>query len=200
MRIKSKWHNKGVKTIEEIAQTVAYIIWKIAHSSVDKIYMDGFNFNSNQQLLGVIGEFVALMLQMSAQITHKSMAPDQFTPFVETTARQLANIMADNLAADHANDRPAGQFADDARAFINHLNRRLSDYAEFRFTDGEPGYPALRFFGSAVEKQMQGGDKKWIAEQVIEVESPIVIKELKRGLSNILQYNDQRSQGVDLNE
>ncbi len=188
MRIKSKWHKKGAKTTEEIAQTAAYIIWKIAKSTVDKMYMDGFNFNSNRQLLGVIGEFVALMLQSAGQITYESMTPDEFAKFINTTAKQLAHTMADNLSAEN----PPEQFAGDAKDFIDHLNQRLSDYSEFNFSDeGEPSYPALRFFGSSVEQQMEGSDNKWLSEQVMEVESPIVIMELKKGLSNILAFRDE---------
>ncbi|MDH3353638.1 MAG: hypothetical protein OEL79_00310 [Chromatiales bacterium] len=188
MRIKSKWHKKGAKTTEEIAQTAAYIIWKIAKSTVDKMYVDGFNFKSNQRLLGVIGEFVSLMLQAAGQITYESMTPDEFAEFINITAKQLAHTMADNLSIEN----PPEQFADDAKNFINHLNQRLSDYSEFSFGDnGEPSYPALRFFGNAVEQQMEGSDSKWVSEQVMEVEAPIVIKELKKGLSNILAHQDE---------
>jgi len=187
MRIKSKWHKKGAKTTEEIAQTAAYIIWKIAKSTVDQMYVNGFNFKSEQQLLGVIGEFAAFMLQSAGLITHESMTADEFGEFINTTAKQLAHTMADNLSEKN----PPEQFADDAREFINHLNQRLSDYSEFNFSDdGEPGYPARRFFASTVEAHMGGNDNKWVSEQVIEVEIPIVITELKKGLSNILSFQD----------
>lgn len=200
MRIKSKWHKKGAKTTEELAQTAAYIIWKIGKTTVDKMYIDGFNFKSNKQLLNVIGEFAALMLQSSGQISHECMTPDEFGTFINTTAKQLAHTMADNLSTDYTDDTPEGQFADDAKAFINHLNQRLSDYSEFSFSDGDPSYPALRFFGSAVEKQMEGSDNKWVSEQVMEVESPIVIKELKKGLSNILSFqNDANDESSESN-
>ena len=89
MRIKSKWHKKGSKTTEEIAQTAAYIIWKIAKSTVDQMYVNGFNFKSNEQLLGVIGEFSALMLQSAGLISHESMSADEFGEFINTTAKQL---------------------------------------------------------------------------------------------------------------
>ncbi|MCW8825119.1 MAG: hypothetical protein OQK78_01715 [Gammaproteobacteria bacterium] len=192
MRIKSKWHKKGAKTTEQLAQTAAYIIWKIGKTTVDKMYIDGFNFKSNQQLLGVIGEFAAFMLQSAGQISHESMTPDEFSTFINTTAKQLAHTMADNLS-DENNPSSPEKFAADAREYIDHLNQRLSDYSEFNFSEGEPSYPALRFFGSAVEQQMDGSDNKWISEQVMEVESPVVIRELKKGLSNILTFQDDES-------
>lgn len=193
MRIKSKWHKKGAKTTEEIAQTAAYIIWKIAKSTVDQMYVNGFNFKSNEQLLGVIGEFAALMLQSAGQIAYESMSADEFPKFINTTAKQLAHTMADNLSEESSPSSPE-KFADDAKEFINHLNQRLSDYSEFKFSDdGEPGYPAQRFFASTVETQMGGSDNKWVSEQVIEVELPVVIKELKKGLANILAFQDDQS-------
>jgi len=192
MRIKSKWHKKGAKTTEDLAQTAAYIIWKIAKTTVDKMYMDGFNFTSNQQILKVIGEFVALMLQAAGQISYESMTPDEFGKFINITAKQLANTMADNLSSEESPSSPE-QFAADAKEFVNHLNQRLTDYSEFNFIEGEPSYPALRFFSNSVEQLMEGGDNKWISEQVMEVESPIVIKELKKGLSNILANQDDES-------
>ncbi len=193
MRIKSKWHKKGAKTTEELAQTTAYIIWKIAKSTVDQMYVNGFNFKSNQQLLEVIGEFSVFMLQSAALITRESMSADEFGEFINTTAKQLAHTMADNLSEDHPANAPEGQFGDDAKAFISHLNRRLSDYSEFSFgDDGEPGYPARRFFAGTVEAQMGGSDNKWVSEQVIEVEVPIVLTELKKGLLNIMAFQDDK--------
>jgi len=191
MRIKSKWHKKGSKTTEELAQTAAFIIWKIAKSTVDQMYVNGFNFKSNEQLLGVIGEFAALMLQSAGLISHESMSTDEFGKFINTTAKQLAHTMADNLSEANPDDASDERFADDTSAFIKQLNQRLSDYSEFSFSDdGEPSYPARRFFASTVEAQMGGGDNKWVSEQVIEVETPIVITELKKGLSNILSFQD----------
>jgi hypothetical protein len=191
MRIKSKWHKKGAKTVEEIAQTAAYIIWKIAKSTVDKMYIDGFNFDSNRQILQVIGEFVALMLQAAGQISYESMTPDEFSKFINTTAKQLAHTMADNLSEEN----PAAsteEFSVNAKNFITLLNQRLADYSEFHFVDGEPDYPALRFCGSAVEELMGASDNKWISAQVMDVESPVMIRELKRGLSNILAFQDDK--------
>jgi hypothetical protein len=132
------------------------------------------------------------MLQAAGQISYESMTSDEFDKFINTTARQLAHTMADNLSEENPGSAAEEQFAVDAKNFITLLNQRLADYAEFNFVDGEPDYPALRFCGNAVEELMGASDNKWISAQVMDVESPVMIRELKRGLSNILAFQDDK--------
>lgn len=190
MRIKSKWHNQRVKNINDIASVVGSSIWKISRSGVDKLYNDGFNFSTNQQLLDVVAEFSGLLLQASADIAHKRLQEDDFQKMVSFAAKQLADIFSENyLEEEGRSDNPT----DWRTQYIDKINVRLSAYAEFNFNDGDPSYPALRYFGSEVESCMLSGEikNKWVIEQVMEVEAPVMLKKLVKMLNELLdQYLD----------
>jgi len=185
VRIKSKFHNrKRPKSLEEIAGALAFIGWRIGQTTVNKMYSDGFNFHSNEQLLDVIGEFLAFTIQVTDRLVHeRGMSDEERARFINTFALKLVDHMQDN--------REEEQGPGDYRGpFVEKLNERLGAYAEFNFENGQPGYQMLRYFGRCVDDVMGGQENKWVIEQVVEVEAPEVIKNLKKGLNDLLAQAD----------
>lgn len=184
MRMKSKWHRNSNKSIEDVGSVVATTIWKLASTTTNKLYSTGYDFSSNQQILAVIGEFSAVLLQSSADIAYGMLNAEEFPRFVNTVAKKLAMTMESNLREEIG----PGEYAAD---YIGLLNSRLADLAEFRFSDGEPSYPALRYFGSKVQQvmQKQEGDNKWIIEQIMEVDTPPMIIKLTKAVKELLQQH-----------
>ncbi len=173
MRVKSKWHNKQrEKSVEEIAGVVAFNAWRIAQDSVNKMYNDGFNFRSNTQILDVIGEFVAFFVLMADRWVHERLDDEPRQRFVGAMAAKLIDTMVDNRVEEQG----PGEYR---QAFVDLMNARLADYSDYNIVDGQPSYPLLRLFGSHVEAVMGGTDNKWVIEQVMEVETPLVLKKLK---------------------
>lgn len=173
MRVKSQWHNKKrEKSIEEIAGVVAFNGWRIAQDTVNKMYSDGFNFRSNEQLLDTIGEFLALFIVVTDRwVVERVSDDDERQRFTNAMALKLVDIMNDNRTGELG----PGDYRE---AFIERLNARLADYSEFNLVDGQPSYPLLRLFGTHVEEVM-GADNKWVKEQVMEVETPASLKRLR---------------------
>lgn len=187
MRIKSRWHNKNrPKSLEETAQAIGFIVWRIAQGTVDKMYGDGFNFKSHEQQLDVIGELAIFLLQAADRLAYERMEDDERHRFVNGMARKLIETMDEN--------RTEWLGPGEYRApFLERLNERLGAYAEFSFVDGQPGYPALRYFGSCVAALM-GSDNRWVIEQVMEVEAPEMLKGLKKGMNDLLAQQDAASE------
>lgn len=180
MRIKSKWHNKKrEKSPEEIAGALGFIIWRIAHNTANKMYSDGFNFSSNRQLLDVIGEYVAFLIQVSGRVVYTRMDEESSQRFIGALAKHLVGTMEDNLTEELG----AGDYRG---PFIELLNQRMEAYAEFAFGADGPSYPFLRYLGTCVEALMGGEKNKWVIEQVMEVEAPAMLKDLNKGLSDLL--------------
>ncbi|WP_303903150.1 hypothetical protein [Thiohalomonas denitrificans] len=173
MRVKSKWHNKKrEKSIEEIAGVVAFNGWRIAQDSVNKMYSDGFNFRSNEQLLDTIGEFLGFFIIMADHWVVERVSDDaERQRFTNALALKLVDTMNENRVEELG----PGDYREE---FLERLNARLSDYSQYKVIDGEPSYPLLRLFGSHVESVM-GADNKWVQEQVMEVETPAALKRLR---------------------
>ena len=183
-RIRSRWHNKGKqKSIEDIAGAMGFNIWKLASGAANKMYSTGFNFTSNGQLLEVIGEYVIFLLQASDRIVYSELDEEERQRFTNALALHLVRTMADNMVEELGP-------GDYAQPFIDKLNERLDGYAEFSFGEG-PSYPMLRFLGEHVDRIMGGEQNKWVKEQVMEVETPELMKALSQGLKNLLESREQ---------
>ena len=72
--------------------------------------------------------------------------------------------------------------------FIDLINKRLVDYSDFQFEDGSgPSFPMRRFFGDLVTEQMGEKNKRWVSDQIIDIESPDIYATLKRSLENLFK-------------
>lgn len=180
MRIKTKWHKKDKpKSLEDLAGTLGFIAWRAAHERVDKMFVAGFNFANKAQLLAVVGEYATFMLQLADRLVYGRLDEEQRQRFVSAMAQHLINAMVENLTEDFGP-------GDYRSGFVGKLNERLEAYAEYDFSDGQPSYQALRYLGAAVDEIMGGKDNKWVIEQVVDIEAPELVKNLKKGLNELI--------------
>jgi hypothetical protein len=180
MRVTTRWYNDKVsRSLEDVAGAMAFSLWKIALTTVKKMYNAGFNYRSNVQQLAITGEFLIFFIQVTDRLAYDALEDDERQRFVTEVALRLAAIMDENMA-DHVG--PGNYRA----AFIDRLNERAEAYAEFGFADDQPSYPFLRYLGTCVNELM-GGENKWVPEHVVEVEAPNALKTVRRAFKNLLE-------------
>jgi len=185
VRIKSRWHDKSrPKSLEQIASAMGFNIWKMASTTANKMYNDGFNFRDNGQLLDVIGEYVIFLLQLADRVAYERLDEADRQEFTSLVARHLIGTMVENRIEELGP-------GDYQQAFIDTLNQRLDSYSEFSLVEGNPSYPMLRYLGDQVEALMGGVQNKWVKEQVMEVEAPELVKTLKRGIEPLLASREE---------
>lgn len=194
-RIRTRWHNKQKpKSIETIAGAMGMNIWKMASGTANKMYNEGFNFKSNAQLLDLIGEFVIFLIQFSDRIAYEELDAEQRQRFTQALAGHLIGTMVENQIEELG---PSDEYQ---RAFIEKLNHHLDGYSEFSVVNGDPSYQMLRYLGTLAEKVMGGTDNKWVIEHVMEVEAPVLVRQLKEGMAKILpqaQPADESAEGAE---
>jgi len=183
VRIKSRFHNRQrPKTTEELAGALAFIGWRMAQTRVNRLYSEGFNFHTNEQLLDVISEYLAFSVNLTVRLLHERPLDDAWrTTFINHFALRLADHLHDNRSEEQG----PGSYRE---PFIALLNERLAEYGEFSFSSGEPGYPMRRYFGNCLEQRM--GDNKWVLEQAAEVEVPELLKGLRKGIEDLLAQGE----------
>ncbi len=186
MRVKSHWNVKGKKrSLEEVAGALAFIEWRIAGNSVLSLENEGFETTTNMQRLDVFQELTAFLIHVTDRLVHESMPAEKRQKFIVGLALKTADYYHDNRVDAE------GRGKDFRKPFIEILNDRLADYAEFSFEDGEPGYAFRRYLGEAVTKVMGAKDSKWITDQVMEIEVPKMLKPLKKGLHDLFDTRDR---------
>ncbi len=180
MRIRSHWNNKQKKrSLEEVAGALAFIEWRIAGKALLDLENEGFQTDTQSQRLDVVQELCAFLIHVTDRRVHDTMSEEERRRFIVALALKLADTYHDNrLDSDSSGE-------DYRQPFIATLNTRMADYAEFAFEDRKPGYAFKRYLGEAVTNTMGDRDRKWISEQVTEIEVPDMLKTLEKGLKDL---------------
>ncbi len=181
IRVKSRWNLKDkTHTWEEVGGAIAFTIWRVAGQGVLNLENEGFQTDNQLQRLEVMSEFMAFLVHIADRLVHEKNTDEDRQNIIMAIAQRLADTYQDNMTD------VAGK-GDYRSPFTNRLNSRMSDYAEFIFEDDQPGYAMRRYFGQQVTETMGPKDKKWISDQVMEIEVPEAIKGLKKALGGLVK-------------
>ena len=181
MRIKTRWNDrKKQRSLEEIAGALAFTEWRIAGKALLNLENEGFQTDTQKQRLDVLQELCAFLIHVTDRLVHGAMDEEARQRFVVALALKVADTYHDNRVDIE------GRGEDFRQPFIDVLNQRMADYAEFRFEDGAPGYALTRYLGERVTDSMGPKDRKWISDQVMEIEVPAMLKTLNKGLRDLL--------------
>ena len=140
LRLRTRFRAKGPRTLKDRASAVASNIWKISQEAARHMEIEGYKLGSDRQVTAVLSEFIAFLIHISDRIIYGQLSETDRTGFITALAKDLARIVATNLTEFVGS-------GDHESYFIDRLNTRLADYAEFKFTDAGPAYAALRYLG-----------------------------------------------------
>lgn len=182
VRIRSRWKDKGKeRSLEDVAGALAFIEWRIAGNALLSLENEGFQTDSQRQRLAVLQELCAFLIHVTDRLVHDTFSDEERQRFIVALALKTADTYHNNRVDSE------GRGEDFRQPFIDVLNTRMADYAEFRFEAGEPGYAFKRFLGECVTNTMGPRDRKWISDQVMEIEVPDMLKTLKKGLKDLFE-------------
>ena len=132
--IKTRWRNKKApRTLADRAGVIGANIWKIAVEIYKHLEKDGFRFGSDRQVTVIITEFIAFLVQLTYRTAYGQLT--------DTDRATLINAVAGHLATTLENNQLDLFGPGSYRApFIQTLNERCEDYAQFEYLDRDPGY------------------------------------------------------------
>ena len=171
--VKTRWRNKGPRTLAERAGVIGANLWKLSLEIFKHMEKEGFRFGSDRLVTDVLAEFIAFVVQLVDRAVYGRLS--------EVDRATLIGEVAGHLAATMENNQRdllgPGEYR---KSFIDLLNARLAEYAEFECHGGEPGYPCLRFFATKVSDAMANGDNKWVVEQMMDIEAPEMVRLVRK--------------------
>ncbi len=179
IRMRTKWHTRGPKSIEDRAGVVGFNIWKISNEAWKHMEKEGFRVGADRQVVALITELLAFLMQISDRLVYGQLPEDERTRFMNALGQHLAKTVQSNML-DMFGD------GDYTGAFIATLNQRLADYTEFDFENFQPSYAMLRYLGDKMAEAMTGTDSKWVVEQVIDIEAPDAVDRIKKLVHEVL--------------
>ncbi len=181
LRIHDKWLNKRDASIEENATSLAYTIWQIALTATKNLYIEDFEFDNDEQRLGVIAEYQIFLIHCSDRLAFNRMDTDARALFVTTLAKESARHLQRNK------EDILGR-GDYKSSFLKRLNERNSEYAKCSFDDDKPGYALLRTFSEKVQNIMGSSQtNRWVIDQIMEIDGPETVDYLSRAMGNLFK-------------
>ncbi len=183
MRVKSKWHNKDkTHSVEELGGAFAFIAVRIAQNGTLNLENNDFQTDTAAQRIEIMTEFLCFTVHIIDRMTIEKFDDNERQRFMTELSIKCAKHIEDNK-------RDLVGPGDYRQDFVDRLNQRMSDYAEFQYNEDEggPSFPMRRFFGDLVTEQMGEKNKKWVAQQVMDVEVPELLESLDKALPNLFK-------------
>lgn len=167
--VKTRWRKKGARTLAERAGVIGANLWKLSIEIFKHMEKEGFRFGSDRLVTGVLTEFIAFVVQMVDRAAFGRLPEAERAALIVEVVGHLAATMENN----QRDLLGPGEYR---KPFIDALNARFGEYAEFECPGGEPSYACLRFFATRVSEAMAGGDNRWVVEQMMDIEAPEMVR------------------------
>ena len=185
LRIKSRWHdserNESVnKGLDEHAGALAFIAWRISLEKARTLHGENYDYDSDGQRIAVICEYLTFVVQSADRLAHPIMDENARSQFITTLAQRIG---------DHVQDNAADLFGpgDYKTGFINTLNERSREYADYEYTEEGPSYSFTRHLGHSIQKIMGlSQTNKWVIDQVMEIDGPWMTENIEDSMMDLL--------------
>lgn len=184
VRVRTIWFKKdGERTAEEIASAVASTTWRVADKAVDNLGRENYDIITPARGFKLIAEFVAFLAHYCDRMAYATLSPERRISVLQAISNRLGEVMEENIIEAIGTDATRNYKAE----FIDFLNRRFSDYAEFDFPDDEKAsFPALRFLSLQIREEMGDDDKTWIMDQIMDIEMPEMMGTVRKSFMGLL--------------
>lgn len=181
MRIKSQWFKSDrEKTPQEIAGAMAFTIWRIADNALKNTRKANFEIAIGAQYFTYITEFLVFLIQVADRIAYRQLpAEDRFT-FTSTLANRVAETLSENQSR-----LMGGSIADHKQHFIENLNQRAGEYADFNYGIDGPEFAFTRYLGFCMRAVMDDKDVEWVVDQIMSIEAPEAVEMVEKTMKNL---------------
>ena len=184
VKVRTIWFKKdGERTADEIASAVASTTWRVADKAVDNLGRENYDIITPARGFKLIAEFVAFLAHYCDRMAYATLSPERRITVLQAVSNRLGEVMQENIIEMIGTDATRNYKAE----FIDFLNRRFNDYAEFEFPDDEKAsFPALRFLSLQIREEMGDDDKTWIMDQIMDIEMPEMMGTVRKSFMGLL--------------
>lgn len=189
MRVKSQWFKSGkAKTPEEIAGAAAFIAWRIGENALKSMRNADFDIAVGPQYFAFLSEFLIFLVQVADRIAYRRMSGEDRVAFTGTMANRVGDTLSDNWRMFMG-----GSATEYKAAFIERLNRRAGEYAEFEYEAGASNFSFLRHLGYVMQEEvMDERDRYWVTDQVMAIEAPEALETLEKAMRGLFGDEPKR--------
>jgi len=188
IRIKSTWFKEGrEKTPKELAGAVAFNAWRIAENALKNMRRADFEVAIGEQYFAFLSEFLVFLVQVADRIAYISFTAEIRHEFTSELANRIAATLAGNQS-----EFLGGEVAEYKGNFIERLNQRAEEYAEFEYGEKGPSFSFMRFLAHCMVKVVDEQDKAWVIDQMMAAEAPEAVEMVEKAMRGFLQTEPKR--------
>ncbi len=178
MRVKSQWFKGGkARPPQEIAGAAAFIVWRIGENALKSMRNADFDIAVGEQYFSFLSEFLVFLVQAADRVAYRRMSGEERVAFTGTLANRVGETLSDNQSR-----LLGGTAAEHKAAFIELLNRRAGEYAEFEYDETGPSFSFLRHLGYVMQEIMEERDRYWVTDQLMAIEAPEAVETLEKAM------------------
>lgn len=184
LRVKTVWFKKvgDVPSPEKTGSVLASTVWRLSDAVVINLSKADYDIITPQRGFRIIGEMVAFLSHISDRMLHGRIEEPQRAALMQALGMRLAEVMAENIVAVTGDDG-----FDYKTNFLQFLNRRAGEYAQFEFDPTKPNFSVLRFLGHCLLEIMEERDQPWVIDQIMELEAPQAIETLQKTVDGLIK-------------
>lgn len=189
LRVKSTWFKAGrARSPAEVADALAFIAWRVAQNALKSMRKAGFDIDPGPQYFDFLAEAAAFAIQVAWRLAYPRYDEGGRLAFMSA----LANRVGDELAENRARLLGEPDAAAIKAGFIDLLNRRTAEYADFGHGADGPDFAFLRYFATVVAELMPEKDRRWTWDQVIAIEGPEAASSIAKAVKGLFDEAPRR--------
>lgn len=183
MRIKSNWFKSGRKrTLPEIAGALAFVIWRIGDNALKNTRNAKFEIAIGTQYFSFLSEFLVFLIQVADRIAYRQLPAEDRLAFTSALANRVAETLAENQSRLIGNSIEKHK-----QHFIDKLNQRAGEYADFNYDDNGPEFAFTRYLGFCMREVMDEKDAIWVIDQMMGIEAPEAVTMVEKTLRDLFE-------------
>lgn len=184
LRVKTTWFKKeGERPPEEVATVMASMLWRLADKAIDNLSKADYDIITPQRGFKIIAELSCFLVHYMDRLAFDRIDDTQRQELISATGIRLAEVMEQNILDFNDGERDPNY--DYQEGYIELLNKRMQDYAEFaEFTlpNGKPNFQPARFLSLMIREDMEKSDQSWIQDQLMDIEVPAMMEMAKKNM------------------
>lgn len=189
MRIKSNWFKDGrERSPQEIADALAFVVSRIADNALKNTRKANFEIEVGPQYLDFLAEFLIFLILVGDRIAYRKLTAEERLAFTGNLANRVGETYAENRSRLLADDLKACK-----QRFIDLLNQRAGEYADFGYDENGPDYGFYRYLAYCIGEIMNEADSGWVIDQMISIEAPEAVKMVEKTLRGLYEEEPKKS-------
>ncbi|MDD3884124.1 MAG: hypothetical protein PHW66_04240 [Gallionella sp.] len=183
MRIKSHWFREGRSHgPQEVSDALAFVLWKISDNALKNTRNADFSIEVGEQYLDFLGEVLFFLILVADRLAYRRLSAEDRALFTGNLANRVAATYAENRGRLLARDEAGCK-----QAFIDRLNRRAGEYADFDYTDAGPDYGFYRYLAYCIGEILNDADSFWITDQIVTLEAPEMVRMIEKTVRDLFE-------------